>query len=281
MTTEEIYNEIAAEKDNMTSLAALTPDNDNAANLLAEVNSKSKVALWRLFAWLIAFAHYLQWTRFMLFKSEVQAIADAAQPPTAAWYLARVKEFQYGDIYQVINGVPKYATIDPAKQIIKRAAIVKVGGSALVKVASEDGDGNATQLTELQMQAFATYVDEFAIPGSDLQLVSLNKDLLKLFLTVNYKGIYSPVDITTNVDSAVRSYLKNLDFEKGLLKTNDLITAIRAVEGVDDVLITTIEAKKNTGTYAPVVGNYPTSSGYIDIDPAYLIEDNIILSAVI
>ena len=55
-TIAEIYDSIIAEKQNMSSLNALQPSIDSSQDLLNDLTSSSKVAVWRLWAFITAVA---------------------------------------------------------------------------------------------------------------------------------------------------------------------------------------------------------------------------------
>jgi len=86
-----------------------------------------------------------------------------------------------------------------------------------------------------------------------------------LFITFFYPIFKESLKV--KVEAAIKGYLKNLPFD-GQVKTSALIDAIQKVEGVSDVVVSTIQAKTNTGSYANVVRVYNTVAGYIQIDEA-------------
>ena len=50
----EIYNELVLEKQNFTQLNALQPNIDSSQTLLNDLNTSSKVAVWRLIFFVVA-----------------------------------------------------------------------------------------------------------------------------------------------------------------------------------------------------------------------------------
>src|SRR5438128_1321863 len=123
-TVAEIYAEIIAEKDSLAELSGLTPASDDLQGLMNDISSASKVAIWRLWAYLMAYAIFVHETIWDQFKAAVQAIADSAEPQTARWFQKKMLEFQYPDSLVIIDNVPKYALIDVSRRIVKRAAVV-------------------------------------------------------------------------------------------------------------------------------------------------------------
>lgn len=275
--TSGIYNTIAAEKDNQASLATLTPANDNAASLLSVVNSKSKAARWRMFAFLVAFAHNIQRNLFDVFKSEVQAIADAAAPGTDEWYIKQALAFQYGYSLQKINGVWTYATTDVSAQVVKLAAITDDGtGGSVLKLANIVS-GVKSALTSTQLASFNSYLNKYRFAGSKIIAQSLAADLLNLQYDAYYDGTLDPTTVLNNLISATENYLDNIPFNtddhvalNGIFNVNDFIEFLKKnVAGIKDIYLTTFDAKPDGGSYGPVTREYQSSAGYMEIDPAF------------
>jgi hypothetical protein len=93
----EIYDGIIESKENRTELEGLLPDNETSTQLLEDLNSDSKVAIWRLWAWITASVMHIHETLWDLFKVEVEAIVAAAPAGTPAWYHKKVLEYQHED----------------------------------------------------------------------------------------------------------------------------------------------------------------------------------------
>ena len=98
MTTEEIYSQIIAEKGNYAELD--------------ELNSTSNVSTWRLWAYVSAFFSKATQELFNTFKVYVENVFAQNQPGTLQWWLKKIREFQYGDTLDFINGIFQYQLID-------------------------------------------------------------------------------------------------------------------------------------------------------------------------
>ena len=276
MTTEEIYDQIITEKNTVTSLDWLPTAQENAQTLLSDLDTESSVSVFRLWVWITAFAHYLQLNRWDTYLLKLTAYAKTVPVGTADWYIRKAYEFQLGDELVVTNYQAGYALIDPLKQIIKRAAITLTSNEAVLKVAKEVS-GVVTPLSPVELDSFISYISSIKFAGSRINVLSAQKDLLKIRVQVYKKATADSTTVHDAVKQSINTYLTALDFVTGALIVNKLIDAMQSVQGVDDVFIELIEAKPNAGTYTAVVRKYDTSSGYIEVDSAWDLDANIIV----
>jgi len=252
---ETIYNEIVAEKDNQNTLSGLLPNQDNLNGLFDAIKSNSKVAIWRLWAYVVAVAIHVHESFWDIFKSEIEDLAAAAPAGTPRWYQNQMFIFQYGDslIYQ--DDKYQYAVLDESKQIVKRCAIEERNdGVVLIKVAKDDS-GNAIPLTTDEKDALTSYANKIKFAGTQLGIVSLTGDVIDIGLEVFYDPIEPLTDVQTAIQTAMDDYLSNLDFN-GQFRVTDLIDKIQLVEGVKDA-----QFQNATGT--------PSGQSAISFDRVY------------
>ena len=160
-TIAQIYSEIVADKDNQTSIAALAPTADTEQQLLAALNSSSKVAVWRLWAYIVAAAIWAHEALWEIFRAEVQAVADAAIVGTVRWYQEQVFRYQHGDTlaYNSVTGKYGYPALNPAVQIVKRCAVIEQPNGVLAfKVAKLDTSANPIGLDITEAGSLAAYL---------------------------------------------------------------------------------------------------------------------------
>ncbi len=268
-TKEQILESIITSKDSFAALAGL--------------NSTSFTAVWRKWASVIASVIYYFEEQLDLYKNEIVYITATSVVGRADWYVQKAYEFQFGDDLAVIDGVIRYAAKDPTKLIIKRAAYAKDNlNNTLLKVATTDSGGNIVALdndpTNNQMQAFTDYINNLMFAGSYIRIESANTDYLKLFATIYFDPLLFADEVKTKVIAAIKNYLATLPFD-AVVKRNAIIDAIQKVEGVEDVELTTLEVRTNTGVFAAMQRIYTPVAGYIQIDPAYDLVNHITLTA--
>lgn len=285
-TLNEIYDAIASEKANMAELNdwiinTSNPESklDDHQTLLDDLTSTSKVAIWRLMLWVAAVAIWIHEGLWDVFKSETDAIIAADKVHTLPWYQQACFHFQYGDQLTWNNGYD-YATIDPAKQIIKYAAAVEVSGIVRLKVAT-DVNGIITSLSSGQLAAFQNYMEKYKDAGVILDIISLSPDLLH----IEYDIIYDPALLNADgslitdsstfpVQDAILNYIKNLDFN-GKFRLESCDAAVRSAIGVIDFQRTLAKYKSAQQNYADINLSVIAYAGSFKIDTNYPLSDTL------
>lgn len=267
-TIAEIYAEIADDKDNQTSIAALAPTADTEQQLLASLTSTSKVAVWRLWAYIVAVAIHTHEVLWDLFKIEVQAAAAAATVGTAQWYQSEIFKYQHGDtlVYNATTGKYGYATENTAVQVVKRCAIVENPDSSLsIKVAGLTS-GSPSALGTPEQTGLASYIKKIRFAGTRFTLFSGAGDILRVEATIYYDASAGLSTVQTNVQAAINNYISNLPFNGELLLTK-LVDAVQAVTGVVDIVLVSVKRKTiSADPYSTIARADIPVYGYYKID---------------
>lgn len=264
--TTDIYKTIVDEKDSLTNIQAIAPTGDSVSQLNTDLNSGSKVSVWRLFVYLISLAHHRLEMFWDVFKIEIEQIVADAPTGTLPWYQLQMLKFQYGDTLQFVDEKYVYPTIDESKKIVKLCAVEdRADGVVVIKVANLSNN-LPVPLTTIEKTALEAYVKKIRFAGTKFSIVSTPPDLLKFVGTIFYDPNVPLSTVQQNVETAIDLYLKNLPFN-GVFKINALIDIIQAVEGVTDVTVGSIEAKYGALPYSVITRTYTAQAGYIDIDP--------------
>ena len=267
----EIYLSIVTEKNNQPTINSLQPSIDSEQSLLNDLSTPSKVAIWRLFAYIIAVAIWIHETLWDQFKAEVDTIVAAAEAGSARWYQEQALLFQYGDSLQWINNKWQYATIDPAKQIIKFSAVVEIGGGIIIKVSK----ANNVKLDANESIAFQAFM-KIKWAGTIISIISYDADLLKLA----YNIIYDPLVIANDgslltaqgsvfpVEDAINAYLAGITWN-GTFNLTKIIDAIQTAQGIVDVILISAQGMAANGSFYNTINqNYESVSGHMIVDPA-------------
>lgn len=272
-TVQQIYDSIIAEKDAKSLLQDLSPAADNYQTFLNDLNSPSKVAVWRLWIYIVAIVMWTQEQLWEVYKADLLEIAGAANVGTRQWYRDQVLNFQYG--YSLTYNNEKlryeYAVIDEAAKIVKHVAVEVVSGSIRIKTAKEVG-GVRTPLSTAELASVNAFIDTIYLPGDSVAAVSFNADLMKVTAEIHYDPLVLNTDGSLIVSpsifpvhDAINEYLRNLDFN-GDFNSVFLVDAIQASTGVKFPVITNIEAKYGVAAYANVNNVYSSIAGYIKHD---------------
>lgn len=240
---------------------------------LAEANSTSRRAIWRLFAFVQASAILLLEQIIDVFTTENDLKISKAIPATASWLNAKVLEFQYSatnpQIVQLVNFAPVYPVIDASLRLISRCSVVTtISNQVIIKVAKNDPP---VALTTTELSSLQSYINNIGIVGVSYNCQSLTADKIHIEAEIYFDGQYSTV-ISGTVENAINNFLANLSFN-GNLKVSDIEFAIRNVVGVNDVLLKNVKMRSDATAFVDgtfLVQNntvisriFPTISGYV------------------
>ena len=248
---------------------------------LNELNSTSKVAIWRLWVYIIAVAIWSLEKLFDQHRADIDKRLAELKPHTARWYRSKALAFQYG--FDLLPDSDKFNNQGHTEEAIEASKIVKYSavieskneGRLIVKIAGEQGE-QLQPITDAQKQAFEAYLQEIKDAGVRLSVVNYQPDVLHLQMKI----IYDPLVLDSNgqsilhatkpVEDTVKSYLKRLPFN-GELVLAHLIDALQQAEGVKIPHLVLAQSKNITsgGSYGAFetieISKIPTA-GYFTID---------------
>lgn len=236
---------------------------------LAGLNSVSNTAIYNLWLYIQAVIIYYFEVLQDAFKAEVQTIIDGNQYGTKQWWYNQAKAYQHGDLLIFISNVFKYPLIDTSKQIVKYCSITDLSGKVQVKVAKQTGS-EPVVLSSDELNGMVDYVNDIKPAGTQVTVLSLAADLVKIRLNVYYNANAGLTNVQANVEAAIVTFMANIQFD-GILYINKLIDAIQAVPGIVNEQVEVLEAavKGSGDPYVSFTSKYPAKSGYFKIDPAY------------
>jgi hypothetical protein len=256
MTTEEIYNQIIAEKE-----SGNYPELDT-------LNSTSRVSIWRLWAWIFAFFSKTIRELFDSFQSFIQNYFATQQAGTLRWWLAEVKKFQWsesGEALEYINGKFQYATVDTEKQIVQQVALERVGQIVQFKVARLVDDELA-ELTEPQRIALQTYINQIKFPGTYTAVISVPADTIRLNYRIYYNGQFDTALLQGSIETAINNYLKSIVFN-GRLSITEITDVLQSVTGIINPVFVSSSAKTTYQIdYETFADYYTALAGYMVLD---------------
>lgn len=265
----QIYEEIVVAKDTQASIAALTPTADTEQQLLTALNTTSKVAIWRLWAYITAVAIHFHETLFDLFKTEVLGYADRAIQGTAAWYQRMALVYQHGDtlVYNGVTGGYGYTTQNVAAQVVKRCAVVEGADGVLTfKVAGLNGSGNPVALSAPHQSGLSSYIHKMRFAGTRYAIISGNGDILRVQGNIYHDASADAATVKPAVEAAIKAYVSQLPFNGQFLLTK-LVDAIQVVAGVVDVQLVGVQTKTLPGgAYSTITRTHVPLYGYYQID---------------
>lgn len=248
---------------------------------LNELNSISKVAIWRLWVYIIAVAIWSLEKLFDQHRADIDKRLAELKPHTARWYRSKALAFQYG--FDLLPDSDKFNNQGHTEEAIEASKIVKYSavieskneGRLIVKIAGEQGE-QLQPITDAQKQAFEAYLQEIKDAGVRLSVVNYQPDVLHLQMKIVYDPLVldsngqSIIHATRPVEETIKSYLKRLPFN-GELVLAHLIDALQQAEGVKIPHLVLAQSKNITssggyGAFETIeISKIPTA-GYFTID---------------
>lgn len=285
MRIREIYDDLINEATTMPELSGLMPSgtaSDYASqSLIEQLSSSSKVAIWRLILWVVAVYAYAIEQLMADHTASVTAAAEAAIPGNDAWLCAEAKRFELGNSSIAVTAAKKvvYVVPQPSSKIITYAAVSRLRGRALLKVAK--GTTSPVPLDNAELVSFSTWMNHVRFAGTQLAIISLPADQLKFTGTVYYNGLAPLAVVKAAVLEKLSAYLMAMPFD-GFLSLELLTDVIQSVPEVKDLTVNWFARRHDLGYSAiPVSGKgYATAAGYAVFDVVSLDSSDITWTAV-
>ena len=267
-----ILDEILTEKQNQTALNDLQPSIDDSQTLLDDLTSTSKVALWRLWAFIMAVAINIHEKIYELFEAEIELRATQVPSGTPIWLQVEGLKFQFGDSLE-FNGIKfVYPVIDESKQVVKLLAIVDLGFFVRFKAAKLDGAGLAIPLSGSELTSFTGYIKQIRFAGTAVTITTDPGDDLRLDYFIRYDPLLLAADgslledpSTFPVIDAINGKIQSLPFD-GILSLMELTDAVQLATGVIDVTLNEAAAKFGILNFLVINKEYNPDAGYLVLD---------------
>lgn len=249
-----------------------TKEADTTLNAYAWSNSK--VAIWRLWTYVVAVCIWSLENLFDSHKEEVAQLLAAQRPHTLQWYVNKARQFQYGATLPDDSDTYATTTEDPLVMIVKYAAAVELPNIIRLKVARQ-GSASLEGLTGVELAALKAYMGRIKDAGVRLQVTSAVADNLLLSLKIYYDPLVlmsdgSRIDGTAAapVKTTVNTFLADLPFN-GVFILNKLIAALQSVDGVKIGQVLSAQANYAVTPYVPITVKYIPDAGYMALDATY------------
>lgn len=275
-TINEVQDSIIAEKETFSELNLLTPAPDSSQDYLKDIQSPSKVSIWRNFTRLIATAIKFHEDLFDAFVLKVEAFALSLIPATSRRLVIIAKQFQFGDELLFVEKTGAFSYADStstdaiAKQIITQASVIDANRLVTYKIA-KGAVGSLTKLDAAEVTAFNEYLDGTKVSGTKTVTVSEFADFLKLAFTIEYDPLQIKADGsliddgTFPIQEAIDAYIQGLDFDSAF-RIQELIDAIQQARGAVNVVADVVEARDAVAGYTNIITattqTYLPFSGY-------------------
>lgn len=247
-TLEEIKDEITTEHETQ----------------LPQVASGSASAIYKLWINVVSNAIFGMEQIFAKDQANLIDLTERRRYGTVNWYASECLKFQLGDqlIFNSTTGQFYYAEIDESLQIIKRSAVIEdsTSGELIIKVAKQIASELAP-LETIERLAFKSYIEEIKVAGTNITVISFAPDTINISAGVFYDGNILLADLQATILSTLNDFKVNAPFN-GVVLVNDIIEALRSIDGIDDVHFNNITGQSTGSTPVAFDREYATTSGY-------------------
>lgn len=253
---------------------------------LAVLTNPSNVSVWYNLLGVFAVETNIMETLADLLLDDINSRALEIPTGTILWYATETLNYQYGDSLEVIDGIPQYSVIDEAKRVVKQSACTEQSGTLLIKAGKLDGTGATIPLAAAELSGLQQYWIEKRFAGVNLSVISVNPDIVKAYINIEIDGQVLSLtgeslaaSGTYPVEDAIKEYYQNVDFG-GTFRVMELVDAIQSVDGIINVVPSSILVKTDAGTtWAEVLDvstqEYNAYAGYLIEDPANLLRNTL------
>ena len=264
-----------------------------AAPELLSLNSTSKVSVFNLWFYIVAFIANDLRTLFTVHKTEINSLIKAQKVTNIDYYRTILFAYRDGHTFDRQNLVYTGNYTDEqiaATQIIKRVAVqplrVENRLTLQVKLATEDETGTLVKIDEETLARIEEYVFVNS-NGVQIEYFSDKADDLRIEIDVYIDNTIlgtdgSRIDGTANtpVPEAINTFLEDKNFKfDGEIVLSQLINAIQAVDGIESDAVRVVSAEANYQTPASWESfkeRYTARSGYYNLS-----EENLTINYII
>jgi hypothetical protein len=256
---------------------------DIASNevLSQKLDSTSKVAVYRLFSFIIASAIWVLEKLFETHYLECRQLISDQKNGRKSWYRTLALNFQYGfdlvtDKDYFVNGNATTEQIEASK-IVKYAAVAEPDDESriIIKIAGET-NGFLSPITPEQKEAFQAYIKDTKWAGTKTTVINYLPDRLYLNIQIKRDALVldnsgmSILNANFPVNEAIQEFMKELPFD-GDLMSSALVDKLQIVPGVLDATVVSAESawiNPDIGGYdipQPIFISKIPVSGYYEI----------------
>ena len=253
---------------------------------LQGLNSPSKVATRRIWAYVVATVAWVQYQLWELLKIELDGLIRAQKLYTLHWWHNMELAYRHGHKLNEATGDYPSGTYTPeqitAAQIVSRAAVIELEVNnrkhLFIKVAKTVNDA-LTALAYAELKGLEQYFARIKPAGTKIVLFTGPPDQLRL--TLDY--YYDPLQLSetgaridgagnTPVQDAIREYLQVLKFN-GEFTISDLEDTLQQLPSCaeGEAYVRSAAANyKTPASWATITDSYVANSGYMEITDANL-----------
>lgn len=271
-TTEQIFDSMVAE-----GLAQATQMSN--ADMVAMFSNTSKVAIWRLLFYVVAFTIMVFEQLLDAFKINVDAKVDTMRAHGRSWYVEKAKAFQW--TYSLLPDSDQFDSTSSSVSLSESLVVAFAACSEttidnvrvlLIKVAALSGS-SLVPLSDEQFTAFQAYMQTIKDAGVPLHFYNRAADLVRATVNVYYNPMLLDNNgLKTNggghpLQDSANNYLLTMGFD-GQFINAAFIDALQDSYGVSrrKVDLLGVQRKDVDGVWQTVTSSFIPDSGYCVFD---------------
>lgn len=244
-------------------------------------SSPSKVAIYNLWAYVVATVAWIQYQLWEVLQEELNVLIREQKLYTLYWWQQTALAFRFGHPLDEATGSylgDGYTDEEIASaQIVSRAAVIELEVNnrkhLFIKVAKSDND-TLVPLSDTELDALEQYFATIKPAGTKIVLFTGPADQLRLTLDYYYDPLLlteggARIDGSSNspVQDAIREYLQVLKFN-GEFTISDLEDTLQQLPSCaeGEVYVRAAEANyKTPAAWESINDSYVANSGYMEI----------------
>lgn len=271
---KEIYQEIILATDAENHLSGLDVVAGEQMKTFVSNTSASKVSIWRLWCFIVAFRTWTLQKTDDIFRVEMELFAKEKQPTTYLWIQQKTLNFLFGkplvwdDVLKEYIQKLEVTDDEELLKVVKHCAITKTSEGLRIKIAGDVG-GIPTILPNAQSMAVGVFLDEYLATFTKFEIVNNIADKLKFEVDVYVNPLV--IDLSTGelhnepgvkpAEIAIYDYLFNLGFN-GRFTNTFLIDHIQAAEGITNAITKVLQHRYLGFPYADVPVSVVADAGH-------------------
>lgn len=273
MTVQDFQKELIAEKEKIAKLA--------------ELNSTSKVSIWRLWLYIVAFVSNTVKTLQDIHKKEVENLLNNQRLTGLEFYRQKILNFRLGHVFnrEQLVYADGYTDEEIAQaKIIKRASVdvvLRSGRRVLYVKVAQEINGKLSKIDTPTMLQIQEYVFANSAAGTNIEYFSADADELRLTIDVYYdplilneSGALLKASGADPIPEAIDAFLESENFAfNGELRISELTDVLQNVVGVKDRSVKVTKAEFNIEeprNWIEINESYVAQAGYFEILPEHL-----------
>ena len=246
-TISEIYDSLNQVKGNMQELGVYVNNDqesiDTAKKLINDVRTASRVAIWRLWLWIMAVGSWVIENYQDIHEAKINQIITDRRPHQLPWYVNESKKFQYGHEIEWQDDHFTYAVLDEESRIVKYCSANKVVIYGGMKVMIKVQKAGKVPLGYDEIISFTNFWSKWGDAGVQIGIASI--PINKIWFTIS---IWRDLNIITTDNTLIldpsinvlqrgaQEYLDGVEFD-GLISWKKMIQSIINQPGIIDAVI--------------------------------------------